>query len=55
MRLRTYREAWILDVSRIKMVFLALVMFGITPKSTTVHHANYVVDVFSIIENIDGI
>ena len=53
--MRTYREAQILDVSRIKMVFLAPVMFGTAPKSTIVHCANYVVDVLSIIENIDGI
>lgn len=51
-----YREARILDVSRIKMAFLARVMFGTTPKGTIVHRANYVVDVFfSIIENDDGI
>lgn len=53
--MRAYRKAQILDVSRIKMAFLALVMFGTAPKGTIVHRANKVVDVFSITENIDGI
>lgn len=51
--MRADREALTLDVSRIKMVFLALVVSGTTPKGS-LHTGNYIVGISPSLENTDG-